>query len=303
MSRCIASIEEMPLSTSLPKVVISDYEIGTPSRRFTATVHTVRARPLRLPGMAPISATIITKNSAPHLEKVLAALKWCEEVVVLDTGSTDDSMAIAGRQSNVQLYQLEGPFPGFGLAHQQAVALARHDWILSVDSDEVVSPRLAAEIVALPLDPRIVYAIPFHNYFNGRLITSCGWHPDRHERLFNRRTTNFCASEVHERVQTGNLFVRRLHHPIEHYSYGSVDDFLRKMRDYSRLFAEQHAGCASAGPLKALSRGTWAFFKSYVLQRGCLQGGEGLTISAFKAQLVFWKYLYLREANCRGPVT
>ncbi len=289
----------MPLSTSLTKGVINHYETAVTPRRFTASVHTIRPRRLELPGLTPISATVITKNGSAHLEQVLAALHWCDEVVVLDTGSTDDTMAIAQRHPNVQLYRLEGAFPGFGRTHQQAVALARHDWVLSVDSDEVVSDSLAAEIKALPLDARIVYAIPFHNYFNGRRITSCGWHPDRHERLFNRRTTNFCGSEVHERVQTENLFVRRLRQPIRHYSYGSVDDFLRKTREYSRLFAEQEAGRTSAGPVKALARGTWAFFKSYVLQRGCLQGGEGFTISAFKAQLVFWKYLYLHEANRR----
>ncbi|MES1167445.1 MAG: glycosyltransferase family 2 protein [Pseudomonadota bacterium] len=280
---------------------LSPHGTGIAPRQFTATVHTVRPHRFAQPGTMPVSATIITKNSSAHLGKVLAALHWCDEVVVLDTGSTDDTMAIAGRQPNVQLYQLEGAFPGFGRAHQQAVALARHDWILSVDSDEVVSAELAREIAALPLDPRIVYAIPFHNYFNGRRITSCGWHPDRHERLFNRRTTNFCGSDVHERVQTENLFVRRLRHPIRHYSYGSVDDFLRKMRAYSQLFAEQQAGRTSGGPVKALTRGTWAFFKSYVLQRGCLQGGDGFTVSAFKAQLAFWKYLYLHEANRRHP--
>jgi glycosyltransferase involved in cell wall biosynthesis len=279
--------------------VIGHYETAATPLRFTATIHTVRPHRFAPPETTPISATIIAKNSSAHLGKVLAALHWCEEVVLLDTGSTDDTMAIAQRHPNVQLYRLEGAFPGFGRAHQQAVALARHDWILSVDSDEVVSAELAREIASLPLDRRIVYAIPFHNYFNGRRITSCGWHPDRHERLFNRRTTNFCGSEVHERVQTENLFVRRLRHPIRHYSYGSVDDFLRKMRAYSRLFAEQEAGRTSGGPVKALTRGIWTFFKSYVLQRGCLQGGDGFTVSAFKAQLTFWKYLYLNEANRR----
>ena len=291
----------MPLSPTLSKGVVSPFQSTVTPRRFTATVHTLRTLRLAPPGTAPISATIITKNSAAHLDEVLAALHWCAEVVVLDTGSTDETMAMAQRHPNVQLYQLEGAFPGFGLAHRQAVTLARHDWILSVDSDEVVSEALAAEIAALPLDPRIVYALPFHNYFNGRRITSCGWHPDRHERLFHRRTTNFCVSAVHERVQTENLFVRRLRHPVRHYSYGTIDDFLRKTRAYSRLFALQQAGRTNAGPVKALVRGLWAFFKSYILQRGCLQGGEGFVISAFKGQLVFWKYLYLQEANRHRP--
>ncbi len=289
----------MPLPSPVSSGRALHPEIADAPDRFTATVHTLRPSRFPTPSLALISATILTKNSAAHLNEVLAALQWCDEVVVLDTGSTDDTMAIARRHPNVQLYRLEGAFPGFGRARQQAVALARHDWIFSVDSDEVVSADLADEIAALPLDRRMVYAMPFHNYFNGRRITSCGWHPDRHERLFNRRATNFCGSEVHERVQCSNLFVRQLLHPIRHYSYDSMDDFLHKMRTYSRLFAAQHAGRKSAGIITAVTRSTWAFFKSYVLQRGCLQGGEGLVISAFKAQLVFWKYLCLHEANQR----
>ncbi|HWA08085.1 MAG TPA: glycosyltransferase family 2 protein [Opitutaceae bacterium] len=293
----------LPLSVAPRRPSGADEKIGPSPSHFTATLHTLRAFGPAAAGarVVPISAVILTKNSARHLPEVLTALEWCEEVLVFDTGSTDETMAIARRWPNVQLYGLEGGFPGFGRARRQAVALARHDWILSIDSDEVVSAELAAEIAALPLDARIVYAMPFHNYYNGRLITSCGWHPDRHERLFNRRATNFCESELHERVQCADFFVRQLRHPIRHYSYGSVDDFLHKTRIYSRLFAEQHAGRRRAGPVRALARAGWAFFKSYVLQRGCLQGAEGFVISAFQGQLVFWKYLRLAEANRRPP--
>jgi glycosyltransferase involved in cell wall biosynthesis len=246
---------------------------------------------------AKISATLLTKDSAARLSEVLGALSWCDEVVVLDTGSTDATIAIAMRHANVAVHRLSGPFPGFGRAHARAVALARYDWILSIDSDEVVSSELADEISGTRLDPHTVYSMPFHNYFGGRLITSCGWYPDRHARLFNRTVTNFCASEVHERVQTDGLRLERFRHPVRHYSYGSLDDFLRKMQFYSRLFAEQNAGTKRSGTIKAVTRSTWAFIKSYCLQRGCLQGREGLVISAYKAQTVLWKYLLLDEAN------
>lgn len=289
----------MPSSSSLLIGQANQYELVAPAPRFTATVHTLRTVRTAAPGAVLLSVTVLTRNSAAHLAEVLDALHWCDEVVVFDTGSTDGTMAIAEQYPNVQLFRLEGAFPGFGRARQQAVALARHDWIFSVDSDEIVSAELAGEIAALPLDPRIVYAMPFHNYFNGRRITSCGWHPDRHARLFHRRTTNFCGSAVHEQVQTADVFVRQLRQPIRHYSYDSVDDFLRKMRTYSLLFATQHAGRKSSGAAKAVSRSLWAFFKSYLLQRGCLQGAEGLVISAYKAQTVFWKYLLLAEANRR----
>lgn len=248
---------------------------------------------------ALISATILTKNSAALLREVLTALAWCSEVVVLDTGSTDATLTIAAEFANVSLHQLNGPFPGFGRAHRMAVALARHDWILSIDSDEVVSTALRDEICERTLEAGTVYTLPFENFYNGKLITTCGWSPDRHERLFNRTATNFCASDVHERVGTEGLGVVRLRQPVRHYSYRSPEDFLTKMAAYSRLFATQNAGRKRSSALKAVTRSAWAFFKSYLLERGVLQGAEGLIISASKAQTVFWKYMMLREANHR----
>ena len=248
---------------------------------------------------AAISATILTKNSERLLADVLVALHWCDEVVILDTGSTDRTLAIAASFSNVCLHQLTGSFRGFGVAHQRLTSLARNDWILSIDSDEIVSAELTEEIAALPLDPRTVYVVPFENYLNGKHITTCGWSPDRHGRLFNRTVTDFCASEVHERVRTDGVSVVRLRQSIRHYSYRSLEDFLRKMSAYAQLFARQHAGKKRSSPAKAVARSGWAFFKSFVLERGFLQGNEGLVISAYKSQTVFWKYLMLHEANRR----
>jgi glycosyltransferase involved in cell wall biosynthesis len=273
-------------------------ETGTTAGRARAGAPIRRAA--RPAAYAPITATILTKNSEALIAPVLAALEWCDEVLVLDTGSTDSTLAIAATFANVNLHQLQEPFPGFGAAHRRAVELARHDWILSVDSDEIVLPALAAEIRSLRLEPRTIYAMPFRNFFRGKHITTCGWSPDAHERLFHRGSTNFSASAVHERVQTRGFAVRRLRHPIEHYSYRTVDDFLRKMASYARLFAEQNAGRKPSSTTKAFARSAWAFFKSYVLERGFLQGGEGLIISAYKSQTVFWKYLMLDEANRHG---
>jgi glycosyltransferase involved in cell wall biosynthesis len=234
-----------------------------------------------------------------RLREVLAALAWCEEVVVLDTGSTDATLAIAGEFSNVVVHRLQGPFPGFGRARRHAISLARHDWILSIDSDEVLSPELIEEICDLELDSNAVYALPFRNHFNGRHITTCGWAPDFHERLFDRRKTGFCQSDVHERVRTTDLAIRRLRHPVDHYSYGCLQDLLRKMNTYATLFARENVAKKSAGPAKAIGRSAWAFFKSYALQRGMFQGREGLIISVYKAQTVFWKYVMLDDANAR----
>jgi glycosyltransferase involved in cell wall biosynthesis len=290
----------MSISAAYPENPSSHYQPTTSTASSTsqsarrAPAGSLRFRPELSP---PISATILTKDSAARLDDVLAALHWCAEIIVLDTGSTDDTVAIAKSYANVQVHLLRGPFPGFGRAHRHAVALARHEWILSIDSDEVVSPELAAEITGRLLEPDTVYTLPFFNYLGGLHITTCGWSPDRHERLFHRGVTNFCHSDVHERVQTDHVRRERLRNPVHHYSYSSLDDFLRKQRSYAQLFADQYAGRKSSGPIKAVTRSAWAFFKTYLLQRGFMQGREGLVISVYKSQTVFWKYLMLQEAN------
>jgi glycosyltransferase involved in cell wall biosynthesis len=252
-----------------------------------------------LPGPARITATILTRNSERRLDEVLAALNWCDEVVVLDDGSTDRTREIVRRHAQARWHPRPHHARSFGLAHRHAVALAANDWILSIDSDEVVSPELAAEIQRLALDPASAYLIPFGNFYGGRRITTCGWAPDRHLRLFCRQTTNFCTSAVHEGVLHRHLRTVRLNHEIRHYSYGHAGDFLTKLGSYSRLFAEEHAGRKPASMPRAVARAAWAFFRSFILQRGCLQGAEGLLISAYQAQAVFWKYVLLREANAR----
>lgn len=283
----------VPASLLLQVTGPVDVQLSSAADRRTAAVE---RRPGRL---ARITATVLTKNSSALLADVLAALDWCDEVLVLDTGSTDATLSIAAQFANVSLHQLQGAFPGFGKVRQLAVSLARNDWILSIDSDEVVSAELRDEILGLTLDPRAVYVMPFANYFNDRLITSCGWAPDRHERLFDRRVTNFCNSDVHERLRLDHVSCVQLRHPIRHYSYRTMDDFLRKMSAYSHLFAAQNRGRKRSSPLKAVARSVWAFGKSYLLERGILDGTEGLVISAYKAQTVFWKYLLLHEANSR----
>ena len=295
----VYSVAVIPITIANPQGEPASFLLQETAIRDSSLFVSRRSARSALRPETPISATVLTRNSEALLSEVLAALAWCDEVVVFDSGSTDSTLAIAAAFANVRLHQLNGPFPGFGCAHRQAVALARHDWILSVDSDEVVSAELRDEIARLVLDPRVVYAIPFENYFNGKHITSCGWSPDRHERLFNRRATNFCTSAVHERVITARLSRVRLQQPIRHYSYRSLADFLGKMSAYSQLYAQQNVGRKSSSPSKAVARSLWAFFKSYVWERGMLQGTEGLVISAYKAQTVFWKYLLLHEANAR----
>lgn len=243
----------------------------------------------------PISVTILTKNSQAYLREVLEALIAFDEVLICDTGSHDSTMEIAGQYPNVTLY--ERPFTGFGPTHNTASNLARNNWILSVDSDEIVTPELAKEINDLYLKKGCVYSFPRHNEYRGKWIKWCGWHPDRVVRLYNRLDTSYNDAQVHESIIAENVQIIPLESALRHYSYAKVADFLAKMQSYSDLFAAQYQGKKSSSLGKAISHGLFAFFKSYILKKGFMGGREGFEISFYNANTAFYKYLKLAEAN------
>ncbi|NGX61995.1 MAG: hypothetical protein K940chlam9_01488 [Chlamydiae bacterium] len=242
-----------------------------------------------------IAVTILVKNGERKLREVLSSLANFKEVLLYDTGSTDQTLEIGKSFSNVTI--VERLFTGFGPDHNKAASLAKHDWILSLDSDEVLSVALAEEILSLSLDPTCVYSLPFENYYRGKKIRYCGWYPERHVRLYNKKTTQFDNAYLHERIQTGNLKEVALKKPLYHYSYDSISDFLVKMERYSSLFAQQYKGKRQASPWTAWIHGMGAFCKSYFLKKGFLGGYEGFLISSYNAHTAFYKYLKLYEAN------
>jgi glycosyltransferase involved in cell wall biosynthesis len=243
----------------------------------------------------PISVTILTKNSQKYLVEVLTALQTFDEIVIYDTGSTDQTLAIARQFANVTIY--EHSFIGFGPTHNQATHCAKNEWILSIDSDEIVTPALSKEILELTLNPNCVYSFPRRNEYRGKWIKGCGWHPDRQVRLYHRQKTQFSDAQVHEAIITTHLEEIKLTAPLRHYSYTSVDDFLIKMHSYSSLFALQYKGKKSSSFFKALGHGFFAFFKSYFIKQGIFLGQEGFEISWYNANTAFYKYLKLAEAN------
>lgn len=244
-----------------------------------------------------ITVTILTKNSEKSLGATLDSLKDFIEVLVYDSGSTDQTIAIASSYPNVTCIQ--GTFDGFGTTHNRASSLASQDWILSIDSDEVLSSELVAEILSLPLDSSTVYKLFRHNFFNGKRIRGCsGWCPDPVLRLYNRTKTSFSEDAVHEKVIVPHgMQVVPLSSPLLHTPYRSLNDFLNKMQHYSTLFAQQNCGKKKSSIPKAIAHGSAAFFKSYFLKKGFLAGKEGFIISAYNGHTAFYKYLKLAEVN------
>ncbi len=243
-----------------------------------------------------ISVTILTKNSQKYLAEVLSALRPFDEVLLYDTGSTDTTLEIAANFSNVVICR--GEFTGFGPTHNVASHAAKHDWILSVDSDEVVTPEMTQEIASLALNPQCVYSFPRHNFYNGRLIRWCGWYPDRQIRLYHKKHTRFTEAQVHEAIKSEGLqHVPLTKAPLHHYSYETHSDFLAKMQSYSNLFAKQNGGKKKSSLCKAVLHGLAAFLKAYIFKRGIMGGYEGFVISVYNANTAFYKYLKLHELN------
>ncbi|RIJ36746.1 glycosyltransferase family 2 protein [Pontibacter oryzae] len=243
-----------------------------------------------------ISVTILTKNSRKHLAACLHALQPFSEIIVLDNGSTDDTLDIAAQFANVKA--VRSPFIGFGPLKNLAAQHASNNWILSIDSDEVLTPELQQELLQLNLsDSKLAYTIQRHNYYRKKLIKACGWDNDFVLRLYHKAETSFADLQVHEFVRTEGLQVKRLNGIIRHYSYDSISQLITKSDKYTSLFAQENRFRKKSSPFKSLYKGAFSFFRNYILQRGILYGYEGLSISYTNAANSFYKYIKLHEAN------
>jgi glycosyltransferase involved in cell wall biosynthesis len=245
--------------------------------------------------MADISVVMITKNAERKLEQCLASLSAFAEVVIYDNGSTDNTLEIAKGFENVKVF--EGEFFGFGKTKAYAATLATHDWIFSLDADEMVSAELAEELSEKTLDAEVCYQVRRDNYYRGKHIKCCGWYPEYIVRLYHREKTNFSDAPVHETVQTKGLKVEKLQAPIEHYSFDSVADFLVKIQSYSEIYAQDMQGKKQVCVLMGVMRGLFAFMKSYIFRKGIFCGFEGFTIAFFHGLGTTIKYLKLYEKN------
>lgn len=240
-----------------------------------------------------ISICILTKNAAATLQATLESTRDFDEVILLDNGSTDETLAIAARFPNVKIHTT--PFIGFGPLRNLAASKASHDWILALDSDEILSPSLIQEIRGLQLDPQCGYFLRRHNYYNGKRIFGCGWDPEYTARLYHRGHSRFADVEVHEALIAPKWC--KLTSPLLHTPFRTTSDFLMKMQTYSTLFAKQNQDRRKSSLTRALSHGFFAFIRSYLLRRGFLCGKEGFIISLYNANTTFYKYLKLSEIN------
>jgi len=245
-----------------------------------------------------VSAVLITRNADAHLDRCLASLQWCDEIVVLDQRSTDDTLDICARRgARVE----QGEWLGFGRTKAAAVALATHRWILSIDADEEVTPELRDAVLALPDDPTpAAYRVNRLSRFLGRWIRHCGWQPDRILRLFDRDRAGFNDKAVHEAVETGGE-TADLTGLLLHRTYDDIGQFLSKQDHYTTLGAETAAANGrTANLLGALVRAKYTFFRTYVVQAGFLDGWHGLVLCWGMAFSTLMKYVKIWQIG-HGP--
>lgn len=252
--------------------------------------------------LAKISVTILCKDSEKTLQRTLDSLEGFGEILVYDTGSRDRTREIALSYQDRGVTLHEGPFEGFGPSHNRASALCKYDWVLSIDSDEWLSPSLKAELDYLDLDNILqVGCVRRRNYYRGRWIKGCGWWPDWQKKLYNRLFTRFDDALVHEAIIDQGAEQLRLHGLLCHEPYREIGDFLSKLQAYTQLYATMHRhqrGRISIS--KAIGHGFFAFFRSYFLRRGWLLGYEGWLISIYNGHQALYKYLRVYEYQLRG---
>jgi len=241
-----------------------------------------------------ITATIVTLNEERNIARALGTLEWADEVVVVDSGSTDRTIEIAlGLGARV----IEEPWRGYGAQKNYAAACAANDWILSIDADESVTEQLATEILALKTKAvhAAGYSFPRLAQYLGRWIRHGGWYPDRKVRLYDRRKAEWVGDYVHESVRL-NGAVEELKGHLLHFTCGSLSEHLRTLDRYTTLAAREVIARGKPVSMRRLTLDpVWTFFRTCVVQRGFLDGPQGLAIAWMAALYTFLKYAKARE--------
>ncbi len=245
-----------------------------------------------------ISVVIITKNESEHIVSCLESVKWADEIIVLDSGSEDDTVDKCFQYTD-KVFQTD--WPGFGIQKQRAVEKAKGDWVLSIDADEVITQALKHEIEqAVKRSDFNGFKIPRLSSFCGTQIHHSGWWPDYTIRLFRRNSGRFSEDRVHEKVMVEGK-VGFLKKPLLHDTYTNLEEMLEKLNSYSSLSAVmmyEQGRQSSLGT--AIMRAFWSFFRTYILKAGFMDRHHGFMLAVTNAETTYYKYIKLLELQTRG---
>jgi glycosyltransferase involved in cell wall biosynthesis len=253
--------------------------------------------------VTPISAVLIAQNEEQKITAAVESVRFCDEVVLVDSGSTDRTREVA-REAGARVI-VNAPWPGFVAQRDFAVRAAGNDWVLALDADERVSPGLREEIEALRAGGfgHPGYRMPRVALYLGRWIRATDWYPDPQVRLFDRTRAGWEGALVHESVRVRGS-VGALRGELVHHPYADISDHLRKIDVYTTLWARQaFVAGRRVGPLEMAASSAWAFVRNYLLRGGIRLGSAGLTISTLNAYYTYVKLAKLEEQAraARGP--
>lgn len=245
--------------------------------------------------MFNISAVIITKNEEKNIELCLKSLDWADEIIIYDSGSTDQTLEICEKYK-AKVYQSE-KWEGFGIAKRTAVAFAQNDWVFVIDADEEVSPELKNKLLSFKGNkPEYdAYRIRRISYYSNKRVRYSGWQNDFTLRLFNQTKAGFNDKIVHESVVV-NGTTGVILEVLNHYTYPEIQVHIKKMTAYSMLGAEQAFNKGKKSSIIfAVLNGLSKFIKMYFIKLGILDGKTGLILAVNSAFGVYLKYIYLWE--------
>jgi glycosyltransferase involved in cell wall biosynthesis len=242
--------------------------------------------------MTTLAVTVITKNESKHIRNCLESVCWVDEIIVLDSGSTDDTVAICQEYTD-KVFVTD--WPGFGVQKNRAIEKAACEWILSIDADESVSEALRQEIQEAIGQPRniVAYQIPRRSSYCGRFMRHSGWWPDYVIRLFQRGYARFSDDLVHERLVVQGA-MGRLTNPLIHRAFSDLEEVLETANAYSSAGARMlHYQHRRASLMDAVLHGLWSFFHTYIVRAGFLDGKEGFMLAVSNGEGTYYKYLKL----------
>ena len=245
--------------------------------------------------MPKLSVTIITKNEATDIGEALQSVAWADEIIVVDSGSTDGTAAIARRHTGRVIVR---EWPGYVAQKNYAASIASHDWILSLDADERVTPELAREIQGILAGgppPHAAYRIPRVTWHLGRWFRTTDWYPDFQMRLYDRRAAQWSGRYVHEAVSVRGT-TAAVRGELQHFAYRDIADHLETIDRYTTYAARQmHEDGRRAGWLQIAGHPPLAFLRNYLVHGGVRDGVPGLIVSALNSYYVFLKFAKLWE--------
>lgn len=243
--------------------------------------------------MEKVSVVIITFNEEKNIERCLESVRWADEIVVVDTFSTDRTVEICRRFTD-RVFQES--WRGYGLQKNLCASKANNRWVLNVDADEVISPECAEairDVLASELK-HPVYRFPRKNFFGNRWIRYAGWYPDLIARLYDRTCVAFSESVVHERL-IPDSDVGLIDQPILHFSFDGMEDYVSRQNRYSSLYAEEKIRSGwKANWTHLYLRPPCFFFKTYFLRQGFREGFLGIFLSLAMAFYTYLKYAKTR---------